>query len=124
MPSTVTSETVKQYSIAPKNESYVFNALQFIGVIDADGNPIEKNMDVFVLNNNEEFQDGFSKLIQSSYSKLFDLYGDEAWTLDDEKLLSFFRTTDKTSDIVGKRQVKVFQVFSALSGKSELPPER
>ena len=32
-PSTITSETVKKLGIAPNNESYIINALQFIDVI-------------------------------------------------------------------------------------------
>ncbi len=33
-PPTVNSDTVRKLGIAPKNESYVINALQFIGVIE------------------------------------------------------------------------------------------
>jgi hypothetical protein len=36
-PATVNSDTVKKFGLAPKNESYVINALQFIGVIDEEG---------------------------------------------------------------------------------------
>ena len=32
-PSTINSETVMKLGLAPKNESYVINCLQFIGVI-------------------------------------------------------------------------------------------
>ena len=41
-PSTVTSQTVKQYNLAKNNESHVINALQFIGIIDEQGKPIEE----------------------------------------------------------------------------------
>ncbi len=50
-PSTVSSETVKKFSLAPNNESYVINALQFLGVIDEKGQRTEKGHDVFVLGN-------------------------------------------------------------------------
>ena len=36
-PQTVSSETVKKLGLASNNESYVINALQFIGIIDSDG---------------------------------------------------------------------------------------
>lgn len=36
-PQTVNSDTVKKLGIAPNNESYVINALQFIGIIDEEG---------------------------------------------------------------------------------------
>ena len=50
-PPIVTSETVKKFSLAPNNESYVINALQFIGVIDEEGKRTKKGHDVFVLGN-------------------------------------------------------------------------
>lgn len=123
-PSTVTSQTVKKYNLAKNNESSVINTLQFIGVIDDQGNPIEQNKDVFLLAKEEEFQEAFSKLVKSSYSKLFDLHSDAAWTLTDSDLLSFFRATDRTSEAIGKRQVRVFQTLAALSGKIEAPAKR
>jgi hypothetical protein len=33
-PATVTSDTVKKLGLASKNESYVINVLQFLGLID------------------------------------------------------------------------------------------
>lgn len=119
--SAVTSKTVQQYGLAKNNESAVINALQFIEVIDDKGRPIEQNKKVFLLTKDNEFQETFSKLIKSSYSKLFDLHGDAAWTLDETELLSFFRLTDNTSELIGKRQVSLFQMFSALSGKTNTP---
>lgn len=40
-PATVTSETVKKFGLASNNESYVINALQFIGAIDEEGKRTE-----------------------------------------------------------------------------------
>lgn len=123
-PSTVTSQTVKQHNLAKNNESHVINALQFIGLIDEQGKPVDEKKEIFLIQKDEDFQEAFSKLIENSYSKLFDLHGDAAWSLNDIELLSFFRATDKTSEIIGKRQAKVFQMFAALSGKSEPPATR
>lgn len=36
-PASISAETVKKHGLAPNNESYVINVLQFIGVIDAEG---------------------------------------------------------------------------------------
>jgi hypothetical protein len=36
-PAIVNSDTVKKLGLAPNNESYVINALQFIGIIDEKG---------------------------------------------------------------------------------------
>ena len=73
-PSTVTSDTVKKFSIASNNESYVINALQFIGVIEHKGSGRRKGHDVFVLGN-DAFPKAFGDLIYDSYKDLFDLRG-------------------------------------------------
>lgn len=46
-PKKVTSETVKKLGIASNNESYVINALQFVGLIDPEGNQTESAKKVF-----------------------------------------------------------------------------
>ncbi len=114
-PATVTSETVKKFSLAPNNESYVINALQFLGVIDEEGKRTEKGHDVFVLSD-PEFAKGFEGLVKEAYSDLFEVRGDDAWSLSRPELVSYFRTTDKTSDVVGSRQAKLFQVFASIAG--------
>ncbi|ETX04590.1 MAG: hypothetical protein ETSY2_27955 [Candidatus Entotheonella gemina] len=90
-PSTVTSETVKRLGIAPKNESYVINALQFIGVIDGDGKKTDEAAQVFSHHKDEEFASAFQGLVESAYYDLFDLYGENSWLLDDDTLITFFR---------------------------------
>ncbi len=99
-PSTVTSDTVKKFSIASNNESYVINALQFIGVIDEQGKRTPKGHDVFVLGN-DAFPKAFGDLIDDSYKDLFDLRGEDAWTLSKDELIAFFRRSDKTSEVIG-----------------------
>jgi hypothetical protein len=117
-PATVTAETVKKFSLAPNNESYVINALQFIGVIDEEGKRTSKGHDVFVLSD-DAFPKAFEGLITEAYKDLFDLRGMEAWKLNKAELVAFFRTTDKTSEVIGGRQAGVFQVFRALAGHEQ-----
>lgn len=117
-PSTVTSETVKKFSIAPNNESYVINALQFIGVIDEEGKRTNNGQDVFVLSD-DDFSKAFEGLIRNAYKDLFDVRGDDAWTLNRKELTAYFRTTDKTSEVIGGRQAGVFQVFRGLAGHEQ-----
>jgi len=119
-PSTVTSETVKKFSIAPNNESYVINALQFIGVIDDEGKRTSKGHEVFVLGN-DAFPKAFEGFVRESYKDLFDLRGDDAWTLNKADLTAYFRTSDKTSEAIGSRQAGLFQVFARLSGHEPGP---
>lgn len=114
-PATVTSETVKKFGLASNNESYVINALQFIGVIDEEGKRTERGHDIFVLPD-DSFPQGFEGLVKEAYNDLFDLRGDDAWTMTKSELTGYFRTTDKTSEVIGGRQAGVFQVFRSLAG--------
>jgi len=123
-PKIVNSETIKSLGLALNDEKSVINALQFIGIIGDDGKPHSEHNKIFFHSEDEDFQKGFSEIIESAYCKLFDTHGEKAWTLDDPSLVSFFRITDKTSETVGKRQARVFKVFSALSGKIEPPIKR
>lgn len=114
-PATVTSETVKKFGLASNNESYVINALQFVGVIDEEGKRTAKGHDVFVLSD-DAFPKAFEGLVTVAYSDLFDLRADDAWTMTKAELTAYFRTTDKTSEVIGGRQAGVFQVFRVLAG--------
>lgn len=123
-PPTVTSETVKKLGIASNNESSVINTLQFLKVIDQDGNQIQENTAAFQQQNHQEFQAGFKILVNKAYEQLFQDHGDQAWVLDDEILITFFRQTDHTGETIGKRQANVFKNLAALSGMREQPTER
>jgi hypothetical protein len=117
-PTTVNSQTVKKFSLAPNNESYVINALQFIGIIDQEGQRTDKGHDIFVLND-DDFPGAFEGLIRDSYKDLFDLRGEDAWTMTKPQLISYFRTTDKTGETVGARQAAVFMTFRGLAGHAQ-----
>lgn len=118
-PSTVTSDTIKKYGLASNNESYVINVLKFIGLVDEDGKRTSVAQDVFSKHDNEDFQKAFSALVRSAYADLFDVRGDDAWTLDQSGLVSYFRSADKTSEIIGGRQAGVFRVLASVSGYGE-----
>lgn len=116
-PGVVTAETLKKLSIAPNNESYVLNILKFIGVLDSESKKIPAAASVFNKHDQTEFQQGFADLIKKAYYELFDLHGEGGWTLELNKLISFFRTHDETSDIVGRRQATTFQTLARLAGQ-------
>lgn len=123
-PQTVSSDTVKRLGLASNNESYVINALQFVGVLDSEGKKTEKAAEVFSHHKDEEFSSSFRELVSNAYSDLFDLHGEKAWTLDDDSLITFFRRADQTSVTIGKRQAGTFKIFAALSGFGEVPTPR
>lgn len=123
-PQKVSSETVKKLGLAPNNESYVINALQFVDVIDEEGNKTEQAAEIFSKHKNEDFQSAFSSQVKDAYSDLFDLHGDEAWELPKDELITFFRRSDQTSAVIGGRQANLFLTFAALSGYGELKPAK
>lgn len=113
------SDTMKKLGIAPNNESYVLNTLRFLGVLEEDGRKGQKVGSIFNQHEDEDFQRGFAELVSAAYSDLFDLHGEEAWSLPTSKLIAYFRHTDSTSDVVGKKQAATFQALGQLSGKVE-----
>ncbi|MGK2849274.1 MAG: DUF5343 domain-containing protein [Minisyncoccota bacterium] len=120
-PATITSETVKRLGLAPNSESYVINALQFIGVIDSEGKKTPDAAKVFSHHKDEEFSQHFGSLVEKAYSLLFELHGDNAWNLSNDDLITFFRQSDQTSATIGARQASTFKVLSGLSGHGDLP---
>lgn len=120
-PGTINSETVKKLGIAPNNESYVINVLQYIGVIDPEGKKTPAAAKAFSHHKDEEFAKEFASLVQKAYSSLFDLHGDGAWQLDTDELITFFRHSDQTSSTIGQRQANTFRVLAGLSGHGDVP---
>ena len=118
-PPTVNSDTVKKLGVAPKNESYVINALQFIGVIDKEGKRTDRGREVLTMHDEEAFKEAFEGLIRDSYKDLFDLRGDDAWTMNKDALIGYFRSADRTSEVIGTRQAALFQAFGALAGHEQ-----
>jgi len=119
-PGTVDSDTVKKLGLASKNESYVINALQYVGVIDEDNKKTDAAAKVFALHKDEDFASSFREMVKSAYHALFDLHGDQSWELPKDELITFFRQSDQTSDAIGGRQANTFLVFAALSGYGEV----
>lgn len=115
-PATVTSDTVKKLGLASNNESYVINILQFLGLIDEEGKRTDDGQDVMTKHDEAEFQSSFAAVVKSAYSDLFDLRGDDSWTLNKDQLISYFRNADKTSAIIGGRQASVFIALRELAG--------
>lgn len=54
-PASIDSSTVKKLGLAPKNESYVINCLQFIGIINDDGKRTEIGGKAFSQHKDEDF---------------------------------------------------------------------
>ncbi len=116
-PVKVDSETLKKLAVASGNENGVINVLKFLELIDDQNQRTEAGKELFTLHNDNEFSENLAKQIEKAYSELFELRSDGAWTADQDELISFFRRSDNTSAVVGKRQAITFQTLSSLSAK-------
>lgn len=121
-PVTITSDTVKKLGLASKNESYVINVLQFLGLIDEQGKRTNEGHAVMTKHDEAEFQSSFEAMVKSAYSDLFNLRGDGAWTMNKDQLIGYFRGADRTSDIISGRQAGVFMALRELAGHQAEEP--
>jgi Family of unknown function (DUF5343) len=121
LPARINASVLRKLGLAPKNESYLINILQFIKVIKEDGTPTDEARSVFTQHDDAAFSKGFSAMVKKAYTDLFSLRGDDTWSLDLPTLVTYFRQSDQTSDVVGTRQATTFQTLAALSGHREEP---
>jgi hypothetical protein len=118
-PANFNSEVLKKLGFAPKNESYIINIVRFLRLIDDKGARTNEANKTFTLHDADSFQQAFSDIVRAAYSDLFSLHGEEAWGLNDSKLITFFRQTDQSSQLVGSRQAATFRALAAYAGKVE-----
>lgn len=123
-PTTLDASTLKKLAIGPNNEGVLLNVLRFIGIIDENGKKTDAATKVFTLHDDSAFQKALSGLVKPGYSELFELHGENAWDLDTDSLITFFRQHDQTSAITGKRQAVTFEALSSLCGHGEMPEIR
>lgn len=117
-PTIVDADLLKKLAIAPKNESYIINVVRFLGLIDDQGKGTAEANKIFTLHEDQAFQQAFAAVVKKAYSGLFDIYKDETWTQAEGKLISYFRQTDQSSEIVGGRQASTFKALAAYAGRS------
>lgn len=123
-PKEVSADTLRKLGLAPKNESYIINVLRYLGVIDDEGMKVVAKTRAFVQHKDELFHKELEKVIRDAYADLFELHADATWALDKSGLAQFFRTSDHSSEIVGKRQANTFQCLAGMAGHGDLPSTR
>jgi hypothetical protein len=124
MPAKVDASTLKRLALAPGNESMALNVLRFLGFVDAESNRTQPGKDVFLQHDDAKFAKALEGHVKTAYKELFDLRGDDAWTVDRDTLIGFFRATDETSGITASRQAIAFETLAALSGHGDLAARR
>jgi hypothetical protein len=115
-PEKVDAAVLKKLGLASNNESYIINTLRFLGVIDRESLRTTGAHDLF-LKGDEEFAAGFADMVKGAYGSLFGLHADLSWTLEKARLISFFRTEDKSTVVVGTRQADTFVRLAELAVK-------
>lgn len=119
VPPKVDADYLRRFNIAPANESYVISILRFLGLIDEDGNRVDSKSD-YLYADEEGFKSGLEGVLRAAYSQLFDDMND-AFQVERDNLVHWFRAVDKTSQLVGRRQASTFRTLAALAGHGELP---
>ena len=119
LPTTVNAETLKKLGIASNNERYVIGTFRFLELIDEEGKTTDEARKLFSQADDGAFQEQLSIVVRSHYSDLFELHGDNAWTLSRVELATYFRNADQTSEIVGSRQSMTFRILSDFCGHSD-----
>ena len=120
-PASVNAVTLKKLGFAPNNESYVMNVLRFLNLIDSDDKKSDVGATIFSNHDDAVFAKALGAQVQDSYSALFDLHGEKSWNLDKDALMSFFRTSDQTTEIVGRRQATTFQLLAKFADHADSP---
>ena len=120
-PAVVDADLMKKLGFAPNNESYIINVIRFLKLIDDDGKRTNEAQKVFTLHNPTSFKAAFAGFIKAAYSELFSLYKEDSWLLDESKLMTFFRQTDQSSELVGKRQTSTFRALAGYVGLGGQP---
>lgn len=119
-PAVVNASTLKKFSIAPNNESYIISVLRFLGFIDDEGNRLDENVSYFY-ETDESFKSGLELTLRDAYKPLFDDFGEAALDKSKDDLIPWFRATDKSSQLVGGRQAATFTALTGLAGHGEAP---
>jgi hypothetical protein len=123
-PPIVNVATLKKLGISRGSESKIVTILKFVGVIDDEFKKTAKAGPIFAQHDDAQFQAGFANLVKEGYSDLFSLHGEGAWALSTAQLISFFRSSDQSSALMGQRQSIAFQALASLCGKMEAPVAR
>ena len=121
LPPKIDAVTLKKLGVAPSNEGYVINTMKFLGVADDKNDRTKEGVELFSTHGDEAFAKAFQTIVRTKYDSLFELRGDEAWVLERDALISFFRGSDKSTAIVGGRQAQTFIALSAMAGKRDAP---
>jgi hypothetical protein len=116
-PARLTPVTLRTWRIGRSNESSLLATLRFLGVVDEDRNTLPQAREVFTAPTDEEFAEGFANMVRSAYGELFEEFGEDAWTLSRDALISYMKAADRTSARVRDQQAVTFQTLARHAGR-------
>src|SRR5690242_15138493 len=79
--------------------------LRFVGIVDDAGKRTAAAASAFSKHDANEFEQAFAAMVKSAYAGLFEIHGNEAWSLHPDKLIHSFAvpTRPATSSEEGKQ---------------------
>lgn len=122
-PNVLSADILKKLGLAANSEGLAINIIRFLGLIDDQNNRTDLAQKMFTLHDTGAFQEAFANQVRVAYSDLFDLHGDEAWSLDQIKLITFFRQNDQSTERVGREQTRTFKVLASYAGQGDALPQ-
>ena len=114
----ISSSTFKKAGTAKSRADDLITALNFIGIIDENGNKKREHSGMFY-EENEQFEQKFGNLVKKAYLPLFEERGNSAWTLSKNHLAKFFAQaeTKKLAKATVNWQAETFIAFAELAGE-------
>src|SRR5690606_34914138 len=109
-------ETLRTWRIGRSNESSLLGTLRFLGVIEEHRSTLPEAKEVFTAPTDDEFARRFAEMVKEAYRDLFDQFGEAAWTLSRDELISFMRAADRSSTRVSDQQAVTFQALARHAG--------
>jgi hypothetical protein len=121
-PATLDADVLRKLGYAPHNESYIINTLRFVKLIDEKGGRTHEAQKTFTIHDPTSFSGAFSALVKTAYADLFKLHGEAAWSLNSAQLITYFRQTDQSTELVGTRQANTFRTLATYGGQTVATP--
>jgi len=114
-PPQLSTATLKKLGIAPNNESSTISTLKRLGLLDSLGMRTPRAESVFSIPDDQAFAAAFGDVVRDAYRDLFEIRGENAWSLSSEELETFFQATGTSPKVAGL-QVKTFRILAEAAG--------
>ncbi|MCE5258107.1 MAG: DUF5343 domain-containing protein, partial [Chloroflexi bacterium] len=115
-PPQLSAATLKKLGIAPNNESSTISTLKRLGLLDAAGMRTPRAEALFGIADDSAFAAAFADLVRDAYRDLFEIRGENAWSLASDELATYFQAAGASPKVAGL-QVKTFRILAEAAGR-------